>query len=53
MKKLMAVLVIGGLLCVAGVASAELIVNGDFEAAVYDASDGYWARAIPSWTQTD
>ena len=53
MKKMMAVLVVGGLLCLAGVASAELIVNGGFEAAVYDAGDGGWVRDIPSWTQTD
>ena len=53
MRKLMAVLVIGGLLCLAGLANAELIVNGDFEAAVYDENDGGWARDIPGWTELE
>lgn len=54
MNKWMAVLVLGGLLSLAGVASAELIVNGDFEAAVYNTGPGGtggWVNFIPGWTE--
>ncbi len=49
-----AVLLLGGLLCTAGVVQAQnLLTNGDFEATVLGTPNQGWVNPIPGWTEYD
>ncbi len=50
----LAVLLLSGLLCTAGVVQAQnLLTNGDFEDTVLDTPNPGWVNPIPGWTEYD